>query len=56
MILAETRKLFFKSALVWNQMNINIKPTVTDTMHVQWCIIKRLGSAKCRFMLFTDRA
>ena len=20
-------------------MNINIKPTVTDTMHVQWCVI-----------------
>ena len=25
-----------KCALVWNQMN----STVTDTIHVQWCIIK----------------
>ena len=31
----QTGKLFSKSALVWNQMN----STVTDAIHVQWCII-----------------
>ena len=31
----QTGKLFYNSALVWNQMN----STVTDTIHVQWCII-----------------
>ena len=31
----QTGKLFSKSALVWNQMNC----TVTDTIHVQRCII-----------------
>ena len=31
----QTGKLFSKNAFVWNQMN----RTVTDTIHVQWCII-----------------